>query len=127
MFVVHVLDKVFNVFDELSEQYGVYKVETVFDTWVGACGIQEEEEREEVGLSREERERLRLTRSDSEEEVTMKQCVNATRIAQLALAMAKVGERLEAEIKADIEEWERRAHRMADEQQQLIGSRSRAR
>ena len=117
VFVVHVLDKVFNLFDELSEQYGVYKVETVFDTWVGACGIQEDEEREEVGLTREERERLRLTRSDSEEEVTMKRCVNATRIAQLALAMAKVGERLEAEIKADIEEWERRAHRMADEQQ----------
>ena len=30
--------------------------------------------------------------------------------------MAKVGERLEAEIKADIEEWERRADRTADEQ-----------
>ena len=117
VFVVHVLDKVFNLFDELSEQYGVYKVETVFDTWVGACGIQEEEEREEVGRSREERERMRLTRSDSDEEVVMKRCVNATRIAQLALAMAKVGERLEAEVKADIEEWERRAHRMADEQQ----------
>ena len=74
VFVVHVLDKVFNLFDELSEQYGVYKVETVFDTWVGACGIQDDGEREEVGRSREERERLRLTRSDSEEEVTMKRC-----------------------------------------------------
>ena len=115
VFVVHVLDKVFNLFDEVSEEYGVYKVETVFDTWVGACGIHADEDDDDPTLTREERARLRLTRRDSEEEIRMKRAVNATRIAQLALAMARVGARLEAEIKADIEDWERNAQHITDD------------
>ena len=115
VFVVHVLDKVFNLFDDVSEEFGVYKVETVFDTWVGACGIHVDEEDDDGSkLTREERARLRLTRRDSEEEVRMKRCVNATRIAQLGLAMVRLGARLEAEIKADIEDWERNAQTVTE-------------
>ena len=112
--VVHVLDKMFNTLDALSEQYGVYKVETVFDTWVGACGIQEEEGEEVEGMSREERERWRLTRRDSEDEIRMKRCVNATKIAQLALAMTRLSPRLEEEIRADIAAWESDAQPSGD-------------
>jgi len=108
VFVVHVLDHIFNAFDELSEQYGVYKVETVFDTWVGACGIQNEDE-EDFNLTREEREKQRLLKIESEQEILFKQSVNATRIAQLALAMVKLGEQLEIDIRRELESWEKKS------------------
>ena len=76
--VVNLLDKIFNRFDELLEYYDVYKVETVFDTYVAVCGVPD-------------------TVSDPVE--------HASRCAELALAMVQVGKELEVEILKNLHEW----------------------